>query len=140
MRRARFPARKARRARGTGRRRAEPFERIPETPPHPPRCPEPSIPAAVRRRRLSRARRVITDFPPANRYQAQLQGVALAMIGYMERHWCGAGRAYDFDRWWRIVDYYIRALGSPALAGNHLQAREALEKILDQNQVPPSRL
>ncbi len=120
--------------------RPRPFERIPENPPRPPRCPEPRVPAAARRRRLRRARRVIGGFPPANRYQAQLQGVALAMLAYMAEHWCGPGRAYDYDRWLRIVDYYTRGLGSPELAGNNRQAREALEKILDQNQVPPSLL
>ncbi len=120
--------------------RARAFERIPETPPHPPQCPEPAIAAAARRRRLRRARRVLEAFPPANPYQSQLQGLALAMIAYMGEHWCDPGHAYDFERWWQIVDYYTRALGSPELAGNHLVARQALEKILDQDQVRPCDL
>ncbi len=119
---------------------AQQFEPIPVTPPHPPRCPRPRVAAGVRRRRLRRARGVLIAYPIANRCQAQLQGVALAMIAYMARHWCEPGRGYDFDRWSRIVDYYTRALGTPELAGNQPQAREALAKILDQNQVPPSLL
>ncbi len=121
--------------------RAEPFEPTPETTPHPPRCPELPVSAPARRRRLRRARGVLAAFPPVNRYQSQLQGVALAMIVYMDRHWCGPGRAYDFERWWRYVDYYTRALGSPELASkNHRVAREALDEILDQNQVRPKDL
>ncbi len=115
-------------------------EPIPATPPHPPRCPEPTVSAAARRRRLGRARRVLAAFPPANRYQSQLQGVALAMLSYMEKHWCGPGYAHDFERWWQIVDYYTRALGSPELAGNHRVAHEALARILDQDQVKPKDL
>ncbi len=118
--------------------RPAPFERMPVTPPHRSRCPEPRIAAGARRRRLRRARRAIAAFPPANRYQAELRGVALAMIGHMNRHWCGPGRAYDFDRWWRIVDYYTRFLGSPELAA--ARNRTLLDKILEQNLVPPSRL
>ncbi len=118
--------------------RAQPFEPIPETRPRPPRCPGPRIAASARRRRLRRARRAIAAFPAANRYQAELQGVALAMIGHMNRHWCGPGRAYDFDRWWRIVDYYTRFLGSPELAA--ARNRDLLDKILEQNQLQPSEL
>ncbi len=118
--------------------RACPFEPLRENPPRPPRRPRPRVAAGARRRRLRRARRALDAFPPANRYQAELQGVVLAMIGYMDRHWCGPGRAYDFDRWWRIVDYYSRALGSPELAA--ARDRDLLDKILDQNQVRPSDL
>ncbi len=140
MSRATSLTRQKSRTRGAGRRRKRRFEPMPETPPRPPRCPEPRIAAAARRRKLRRARREIAAFRCANRYQARLQGVALAMMAYMDKHWCGPGHAYDFDRWWRIVDYYARALDSPELAGNSRQAHKAVEKILDQNQVPPSQL
>ena len=140
MSRAKSLTRQKRRIPRASTRRKGRFEPMPETPPRPPRCPEPPIPAAARRRQLRRARREIAAFPLANRYQARLQGVALAMIAYMDEHWCGPGHAYDFDRWWRIVDYYARALDSPELAGNSRQAHAAVEKILDQNQVPPSQL
>ncbi len=113
---------------------------MPKTAPHPPRCPAPPIPAAVRRRQLRQVRRKIAAFPCVNRHQSQLQGVALAMLVYMDRHWCRPGRAYDFERWLRIVRYYARALETPELAGNKIQAHEALEKILDQDQVRPSQL
>ncbi len=116
-------------------------EPIPATPPHPPRCPEPAIPAAARRRRLRRARGVLEAFPPANRYQSQLKGVALAMIAYMAEHWCDPGHAYDFERWWSYIDYYTRALGSPKLASkNHWTARQALDEILEKNQIKPKNL
>ncbi len=116
-------------------------EPIPETPPHPPRRPEPAIPAAARRRRLRRARGVLEAFPPANRYQSQLKGVALAMIAYMAEHWCDPGHAYDFERWWSYIDYYTRALGSPKLASkNHWTARQALDEILEKNQIKPKNL
>lgn len=114
------------------------FEPIPETRQRRPRCPEPAVSAAARRRRLRHARRVIAAFPPANPYQGQLQDVTLAMIGYMDLHWCGPGHAYDFDRWWRIVDYYARCLGSPELSGP--QARETLVQILEQDQIHPAKL
>ncbi len=114
---------------------SEAFEPLPETRTRPPRCPEPRVAAGARRRRLRRARRVIAAFPPANRYQAELQGSALAMIAYMDEHWCDPGHAYDFERWWRIVDYYTRALGSPELAA--ARDRKLLDRILDQDQIPP---
>ncbi len=116
------------------------FERIPHTPPHRPRCPAPraALGTAGRRLRLRRARHALTGFAPANRYQAQLRDLALAMLRYMERNWCGAGDEYDFERWWRIVDYYTRALAWPAMAGP--RAYRTLENILKQNQVPPSQL
>ena len=120
--------------------RTAPFEQMPETPPRPPRGPQPRVPAAIRRRQLRRARRSITAFTAVNRQQARLQGVALAMLAYMEKHWCGPGRAYDFERWLRIVAYYARALRAPQLAGNKWQACEYLRRVLDQNQVKPSEL
>ncbi len=116
------------------------FEPMPETRPRPPCGPEPRVPAAVRRRHLRRARRSLVDFPAINPQQARLQGVALAMLGYMEKHWCGPGHAYDFDRWLRIVAYYSRALHSPELAGTKWQACAYLRRVLDQNQVKPSQL
>ncbi len=73
-------------------------EAMPVTPPHPPSCPEPPGAAGDRRRRLRRARGVLAAFPLANRYQSQLQGVALAMLTYLDEHWCGPGHAYDFER------------------------------------------
>ncbi len=120
--------------------RAAAFEKIPATRPHPPRGPEPRVPAGTRRRQLRRARRSIAGFPTVNPQQTRLQGVALAMLSYMERHWCGPGHAYDFERWYRIVGYYGRALRAPELAGNKWQAYEYVERILNQNQVPPSEL
>ncbi len=119
----------------------ESFEQLPETSPRPPHCPEPAIPAGARRRRLRRARRVLEAFPPANRAQSQLKGVALAMLAYMEERWCGPGHAYDFERWWTIVDYYIRCLALPELASKNSRiAREALDDILDQDQIQPKKL
>ncbi len=114
---------------------AELPEEIPRTLPRPPRCPEPPIPAAARRRHLRRARRTVAGLPLANRFQAELQGVTLAMIRYMRDHWCGPGHAYDFERWWCIVGYYARVLDSPELAG--ARNRELLDEILDQIQVQP---
>ncbi len=117
------------------------FEPTPETRPRPPRRPQPRVSAAARRRRLRRARRAIDAFAAVNRYQSQLQGVALAMIAYMDQHWCGPGRGHDFDRWWCYIAYYARALRAPKLADkNNRVAREALERILDRNQIPPSKL
>ncbi len=120
--------------------RASSFERIPKTSPRPPRGPEPRVPAAVRLRQLRRARRSVTDFAVVNPQQGRLQGVALAMLAYMEQHWCDPGRAYDFDRWLRIVAYYARALRALELAGNKWQACRYLRQVLDQNQVKPSKL
>ncbi len=60
------------------------------------------------------------------------------MFAYMAEHWCRPGRGYDFNRWWRIADYYARALASPQLAGPG--ARRRLRRLLDQNQIPPSQL
>ncbi len=121
------------------------FERIPETPPHRPRLP-PAAAAlgtacrgrASRRLRVHGARHGLAGFVPENRYQAQLRDLALAMLRYMERHWCEPGHEYDFERWWRIADYYARALAWPELAGP--LAYRTLEKILDQNQIRPSKL
>ncbi len=120
--------------------RASSFEEIPATSPRPPRGPEPRVPAAVRRRQLRRARRSMTDFVVVNPQQARLQGVGLAMLAYMEEHWCGPGRAYDFERWLCIVAYYARALRAPELAGNKWQACAYLRRVLDQNQIKPSKL
>ncbi len=116
------------------------MERIPTTPPHPPWCPPPAtaLGTAARRLRIRRARHTLAAFAPANRYQAELRGLALAMVRFMERHWCDPGHEYDFQRWCRIVDYYTRALAWPDLAGP--RAFRTLEKILDQKQVPPSKL
>ncbi len=121
--------------------RAAAFERIPETRPHPPPCSPPAATApgtAARRLRVRRARHGLAGFVPENRYQAQLRDLALAMLRYVERHWCGPGHEYDFERWLRIVDYYARVLAWPDLTGP--RAFHALEKILDQKQVPPSKL
>ncbi len=121
--------------------RAGAAEKIPETAPHEPRCPPPAISAGAQRARLLRAREVLSAFPPANRYQSQLQGVALAMIVYLDENWCGPDHAYDFERWWGYVDYYTRALGSPKLASKNSRiGREALNAILDENQLRPKDL
>ncbi len=116
--------------------------RIPRTRLRPPRCPPPDShrrdPAAARRARLRRARRDVAAFPCANRHQARLQTLALAMLGYMADHWCGPGHEYDFDRWWRIVAYYARVLASPELAGRG--ACKTLRKVLDQDQLHPDDL
>lgn len=116
------------------------FEPIPKTQPHPPRRPGPRVPAAVRRQQLRRARRSLLSFRTINPQQARLQGVALAMLAYMAKHWCGPDHGYDFERWMRIVAYYDRALRWPKLAGNKWQACAALWSILDQNQIPPKKL
>ena len=116
--------------------------RAPRTRPRPPRCPPPHSrrrdPTGVRRARLRRARRAVADFPCANRHQARLQTLALAMIAYMADHWCGPGHEYDFDRWFRIVVYYARVLASPELAGRG--ACKTLRKVLDQDQLHPDLL
>ncbi len=115
---------------------------IPRTRPRPPRCPPPDSrrrdPAAARRTRVRRARRGIAAFPCANRHQAKLQTLALAMLGYMADHWCDPGHEYDFDRWWHIVVYYARVLVSPQLRGRG--ARKTLKKVLDQDQLHPGEL
>ncbi len=116
------------------------FERIPRTDPQPPREPRPLVPENVRRRQLRQARRSILAFSAVNPQQARLQGVALAMIAYMGHYWCRPDRAYDFERWFRIVAYYDRALRWKELAGTQQQACIALRRILDQDQVRPCEL
>ncbi len=117
------------------------FEAIPETRLYPPRCPLPlatALGTAARRLSVRSARHRLAAFAAENRYQTQLRDLALAMLLYMQRHWCGPGHEYDFERWLRIVDYYTRALAWPDLAGP--LAFRTLEKILNQNQIPPSKL
>ncbi len=116
--------------------RANP-RRIPRTRPRPPRCPPPGTPAA-RRHRLRSARQSVAAYPCANRHQAKLQGLTLAMLGYMTDHWCDPGHEYDFDRWWRYITYYTRVLASPELAGP--RACKTLKKVLDQDQLHPDAL
>ncbi len=116
------------------------FEHIPRTDPRPPRGPQPAVPESVRRRQLRQARRSLLAFPAVNPQQARLQGVALAMIAYMERYWCGPDRAYDFERWLRIVAYYDRALRWKELGGPPQLACRVVRRILDQDQVRPCDL
>ncbi len=118
--------------------RARLFEPIPCMPPPVPPIAVRPVSAATRRRQLRRALRAIAAFSATNRYQAELQALTLAMLAYMREHWCGPGRADDFDRWWRIADYYGRALRWPVMAGPG--ARKMLLRVLEQNQVPPCAL
>ena len=91
---------------------------------------------AARRRRIQHARQQLEAFQPKNAYARQLQGTTLAMVRYMEEHWCGPGRAEDFERWWRVVKHYARVLASRQLEGKGARAR--LYRLLDKNQRRPT--
>ena len=67
-------------------------------------------------RRLAEARRAIAGFAAANPYQEELKGVLLAMVNYMEGVPCRAGQEREFERWWRHVCRYGRALCSAEMA------------------------
>ncbi len=60
------------------------------------------------------------------------------MIRYMQEHWCAPERAADFDRWWLIVNRYLRVLFSGDLEGTWTRRR--LNNLLDKNQMRPSDL
>ncbi len=92
----------------------------------------------ARRRRLVGVRRQLEAFEVANRYQSELKGTTLAMIAYMDEHWCRPERAADFDRWWRFVERYTAVLTSGELAGPGTFDR--LESLLNENQQRPSDL
>ncbi len=113
------------------------LEPLPRTRSRLPSCPSPGAEAA-RRARARRARRDLLAFPCGNPHQRKLRNVALAMVGYMEEHWCAAGHEYDFDRWWQVVAYYARVLASPDLAGR--RAARTVEEVLAQDQLHPREL
>ncbi len=94
--------------------------------------------AAERRSRLEQGRRRLEAFEASNRYESELKGTTLAMIGYMIEEWCGDEQAADFDRWWPIVGQYARVLFSGDLNGRG--ARKRLNRLLDRNQRQPTRL
>ncbi len=92
----------------------------------------------ARRRRLAHARRHLEACEAGNRYQSELKGTAMAMIGYLEGRWRIPGWPAEFDRWWQILGRYAGVLASDQLAGPG--ARKRLKRVLDENQNRPSDL
>ncbi len=92
----------------------------------------------TRRQRLAHARRHLEAFAAANRYQSELKGVAMAMIGYLEGRWRIPGWSAEFDRWWQILGRYAGVLASDQLTGP--RALKRLKRVLSENQHRPSDL
>ncbi len=142
MTRNRNPRRSARAGFGAGRRavlRSELFRELFLPPPEeildPSRLARLDLPAPLswsavsERQRIARARVRVARFPACNRQQAQLRGLVLEMLDYMERELLGPGEEAALDRWWRAAGAYRRVLALPVMATP--KARTLLPKIID---------
>lgn len=104
----------------------------PPAAPPPPSAPPVPVPvpadAAPIPRRLVRARRRIVAFRPVNVYQKQLRKLLLVITDHLRRR-CGRPGEPAFERWWRVLEVYLRMLETPEMAAP--KARRVLPKLLE---------
>lgn len=78
--------------------------------------------------RLAEARRDIEAFVPRSVEQRDLVGLLRAMLGYMEANHCSPGEAEEFERWWKYLGAFRRALDFPEMTGP--RSRDAFKKLV----------